>query len=200
MYCLPARHVLIRILFISSLIATSTANAHFVWLKTSPSGSTANAVLSFGESPAEEDYHLPEAILDIDIFWRGKTGKTHALVTEHIDTEDRVVLEAGLPSGDARVLEATCTYGVYGSSLLKYYPKHVHCFSTEELGEFGPSTGQKLDLVPEFAKTTNLSSKYCGTPRRLLTLSSRLVIAQMASRKQPVMPRDLRSFRYRLPD
>jgi len=157
-------------IFVAVLLSTSAARAHFIWLKSSLTDAGTRAVISFGESAFEEDYNLPESVESCSLWWRGaqtadkgalnaesldaeslnKGGgeKTHPLVTERVETDDRIVLEASLPSGDPRVLEATCTYGLYHGSLLQYYAKHIHCKSAEELGNFGPSKSLKLDLVP----------------------------------------------------
>ena len=141
--CLPA---------LALVLLCTTANAHFLWLKSSLSDQGARAVISFGESPAVEDYNLPESVEKTALWWRGNNDKTHDLEAERIDTDDRIVLESPLPSGDSRVLEATCTYGLYHGTLLKYYTKHVSCKSAEELGSFGPSKKLKLDIVPAATK------------------------------------------------
>jgi len=134
------------------LTSLASADAHFVWLKSSNTDAGANAVLSFGESPAVEDYNLPESLDNSVLWWRGKSEKTHDLDSERVETDDRIVIEAPLPSGDSRVLEATCTYGLYHSTMLKYYAKHINCQSAAELGKFGPSKKLKLDIVPSYTK------------------------------------------------
>ncbi|MCA9229009.1 MAG: hypothetical protein KDA57_00040 [Planctomycetales bacterium] len=126
-----------------------SAHAHFLWLKTARSETETRAVLSFGESAEEENYKLPEAVESAELWWRGSGDKTHELFAERVETDDRVVLEAPLPSGDPRVVEAACTYGIYHTTLLRYYVKHIDCPTLQQLGRFGPSKELKLDLVPQ---------------------------------------------------
>ena len=54
------------------------------------------AVLIFGESAADEAYHLPESLADIEIWCRTPDGERAELKTEKVENDDRVGLVAPL--------------------------------------------------------------------------------------------------------
>lgn len=129
---------------------TSTASAHFLWLKGESADGKPQAVLIFGESAADEAYHLPESLADTEIWCRSSAGKRSQIKTEMVDNDDRVGLVGIAPAGDLpQVFEATRQYGVYGDMLLTYYAKHIHANSNDQLATAGPSAELALDIVPK---------------------------------------------------
>lgn len=156
----------------------SSANAHFLWLKSDAPDGKPQAVLIFGESAADEAYHLPESLADTELWLRTPGEKRAALKTEKVDNDDRIGLIAALPNAEMpEVIETSREYGVYGDFLLTYYAKHIRANSNEELAAAGPSSDLKLDIVPNFAtpKATKdgleLTVLWDGKPREGVELS-----------------------------
>ena len=97
-------------------------------------------MLIFGESAADEAYHLPESLADIEIWCRTPGGERTELKTEKVENDDRIGLVAPAPNaGLPEVFEATREYGVYGDFLLTYYAKHIRAKSNDQLASVGPS-------------------------------------------------------------
>ncbi len=131
------------------LFSAGQSQAHFLWLKSDAPGGKPQAVLIFGESAADEAYHLPESLADIEIWCRMPNGERAALKTEKVENDDRIGLIAPLPGADIpEVMEATREYGVYGDFLLTYYAKHIRAKSNDQLAAAGPSPQLKLDVLP----------------------------------------------------
>ena len=142
------------------LIAFNQANAHFLWLKSDAPDDQPEAVLFFGESAADEAYHLPEALADTEIWCRTPGVERTRLKTTKVENDDRIGLVAPIPDAPRfdtprrndqapQVLEATRQYGIYGDFLLTYYAKHVCTANNAELAAVGPSPDLKLDIVPK---------------------------------------------------
>jgi N-acetylneuraminic acid mutarotase/uncharacterized GH25 family protein len=128
----------------------SSANAHFLWLKSDTADGKPQAVLIFGESAADEAYHLPESLADTELWLRSPGAKRAALKTEKVDNDDRVGLVAPLSDGKLpEVVEAAREYGVYGDFLLTYNAKHIRAKSNDQLAAAGPSSDLKLEVVPK---------------------------------------------------
>lgn len=132
-----------------SLATTQSSHAHFLWLKTVEHEGQPRAYLLFGETPSDEAYHMPEALLEAEIFARHKDGKREKLETKPLESEDRVGLVAPLKSDEATTLETTHTYGIYHKALLTYYAKHVDSAAPKKLNAAGASKELKLDIVPK---------------------------------------------------
>ncbi len=133
------------------LASAHTCHAHYMWLKTIDLDGRPQAYLSFGETPNEEDYPLPDEVAGAKIHRRTPDGKSVELASEAIDTDQRVGLMALLPADKPCVVESSCRYGLYRDSLLVYYAKHVHSASGDELAVAGPSPEFRLDIVPRAA-------------------------------------------------
>jgi N-acetylneuraminic acid mutarotase/uncharacterized GH25 family protein len=163
---------LVATVLAAAAIATQ-ANAHFLWLKGDSADGKPQAVLIFGESAADEAYHLPESLADVEIFCRTSNGERSQLKTEKVENDDRVGVVAPLPSGDLpEVAEATREYGVYGDFLLTYYAKHIHAKSNEEVSAAGPSKDLKLDIVPKATDDgLELTVLWDGKPREDVTVN-----------------------------
>ena len=135
------------------VVLSSSAQAHFLWLKSDAPDGKPEAVLIFGESAADEAYHLPEAIAGTEIWSRSPQGQRTQLKTAIVDNDDRIGLVAPLANATTpQVLEATREYGIYGDFLLTYYAKHILAQSNDELAAAGASPALKLDIVPSFAE------------------------------------------------
>ncbi|MEM6798114.1 MAG: hypothetical protein AAF589_01245 [Planctomycetota bacterium] len=131
--------------FIAVLVAAaSTASAHFPWLVTDDTG---RAVLFFGESLAEREYHLPEAVekAEVTLLTAGEESKTLAMpVVEEEGLIGRRTAEAVDAGG---LLQAKVSYGIYHGTHLNYYVQH-----TGELKADGQASN--ADPLPLSAKLT----------------------------------------------
>jgi uncharacterized GH25 family protein len=152
---------------VTAMIVAGQANAHFLWLKSDAPGGKPQAVLIFGESAADEAYHLPESLADVAIWCRTPDGKRAELETKKVENDDRIGLVAPLPSARRpQVLEATRDYGVYGDFLLTYDTKHILADSNDELAVIGPSPQLKLEILPEATgKCLELTVLWDGKPK-----------------------------------
>lgn len=142
---------------VGMLAVAPAARAHFLWLKSDAAeNGKPQAVLIFGESAADEAYHLPESLADTELFLRTLGGKREALKTEKVDNDDRIGLVAVLPNADLpEVIETAREYGVYGDFLLTYYAKHIRSESNDQLAAAGASKDLKLDIVPTTYSTAH---------------------------------------------
>lgn len=149
------------------------AQAHFLWLKSDAPDGKPQAVLIFGESAADEAYHLPESLADTELFLRTPGSKREALQTEKVDNDDRVGLVAALPNAELpEVIEASREYGVYGDFLLTYYAKHIRANANEQLAAAGVSKDLKLDIVPKATDDgLELTVLWEGQPREDVELT-----------------------------
>ncbi len=148
MHCFISKNWLAAVCGLMVLVFSSSASAHFLWVKTIEQDGKTQAFLMFGENTADEAYHFPEKLAGVKLSRRTPDGKIAELPTEKIETEDRVGFVAPIPADQPCVLETTARYGIYGNSLLTYYTKHVHATSNEGLKEAGPSKALKLDVIP----------------------------------------------------
>jgi N-acetylneuraminic acid mutarotase len=149
------------------IAVASSASAHFLWLKSDSPNGRPQAVLVFGESAADEAYHLPESLADTEIWCRTPDGERAELKTAKVENDDRIGLVAPLPNAERpQVLEATREYGVYGDFLLTYYAKHIRAKRNDELAAAGPSPALKLDVVPKATEDgLELTVLWDGKPR-----------------------------------
>ncbi len=148
-----------------ALFSGRSLQAHFLWLKPLLADGNAHGVISFGESPFLENGKLPDSIQQASMWWRDKSGGIHKLTHQLVESEERMVLRAALPNEGARVLEATCDYGIYQDSLLKYYAKSVIVESVDQLGVFGRSKALDLDLIPSRVESgVAISISWKGEP------------------------------------
>lgn len=156
------------------LAVAPAARAHFLWLKSDAAeNGKPQAVLIFGESAADEAYHLPESLADTELFLRTLGGKREALKTEKVDNDDRIGLVAVLPNADLpEVIETAREYGVYGDFLLTYYAKHIRSESNDQLAAAGASKDLKLDIVPKATdEGLELTVLWDGQPHEGVELS-----------------------------
>jgi hypothetical protein len=142
-----------------------SSHGHFLWLKTLDQDGKPHAYVLFGETPADEAYHMPEALLKTKVWRRTKDEKRDELAPKSLETEVRVGLIAPLKSDGPCVLEATQTYGIYHRALLTYYAKHVQSTTPDELNAAGPSVAHKLDIVPRLLNDQlRLTVTWVGKP------------------------------------
>ncbi len=130
-----------RTSFVCAVIATtvSTCCAHFLWVKTVTVEGQPQALLLFGESPADEAYHFPEKLAKAKLWSRATDGKQTEVAIKVIDTEDRVGLIGPIGDDKAPVLQTSQQYGIYGTELLVYHAKHVRGTTPDEVNAAGTS-------------------------------------------------------------
>lgn len=167
------RRVWMFVVSVQVVALAPAAQAHFLWLKSEVSNGKPQAVLIFGESAADEAYHLPESLADTELFLRTPGGERTALQTEKVDNDDRVGLVAALPDAELpEVIETSREYGVYGDFLLTYYAKHIRAKANDQLAAAGASKDLKLDIVPQATNDgLELTILWDGQPREGVELS-----------------------------
>ena len=144
----PMQQTLLAVVCALTLLTMApSCGAHFLWLKTIAQDGEPQAFLFFGETAADEAYHLPERLAKTEV-WRRSNANRTKLQARILETDDRVGLIAPLAGDAPCILEATQQYGIYGKSLLVYYAKHIHADSGEQLNAAGPSKDLMLDIVP----------------------------------------------------
>ncbi|HEX4414903.1 MAG TPA: hypothetical protein VH107_14810 [Lacipirellulaceae bacterium] len=126
----------------------SVCEAHFLWIKSVTVDGEPNALLFFGESPADETYHFPDKLAKTKLWSRAADGKQTEVETKKVDTEDRVGFLAPLKNDKAPVLQSTQQYGIYGTALLVYHPKHIRGATADEINAAGSSKDEQLEIVP----------------------------------------------------
>ena len=107
-----------------ALLVTSECQpclAHFPWLATDDAG---HALLFFGESPAERDYHLPAAVEEADVAHHVADGKAQSVNLEPIDTQAFIGRRSAAALKASGELYSTIVYGVYHGAKLSYYVQH----------------------------------------------------------------------------
>lgn len=135
------------VLALSALCLTvSQAHAHFPWLAVDGDG---RALVFFGESPDERNYHLPEALAEAKLFSRSGNGEPVEVATETLEEEDFVGRRSNEPIAEDAVLELTAQYGIYHGMLLTYYAKEIPGTTVAAWEKAGPSKGLKLDVSPK---------------------------------------------------
>jgi uncharacterized GH25 family protein len=122
--------------------------AHFLWVKTVTVEGQPQALLLFGESPADEAYHFPEKLAKAKLWSRATDGKQTEVAIKVIDTEDRVGLIGPIGDDKAPVLQTSQQYGIYGTELLVYHAKHVRGTTPDEVNAAGTSKELQLEIVP----------------------------------------------------
>ncbi len=143
---MPIRNVAIGV----AILLGSTAHdckAHFLWL----AADNGKALVFFGESAAERDYHMPESLSRARVHYR-TTGKNVELRLKPVERDGFIGMVSHNAVSGVGVIETTCQYGVYHGSLLTYYAKHFLSTEPTELQRLGRSKTLRLDVVPDCTK------------------------------------------------
>src|SRR3954451_10559345 len=90
--------------------AATTSNAHFLWVKTVIVDRKPQALLYFGESPADETYHFPDKLTKTKLWSRATDGTRSEVTTKSIEADNRVGLIGPLADEKAPVIEASQQY------------------------------------------------------------------------------------------
>lgn len=139
--------------------------AHFLWVKEVDVDSKPQGLLFFGESPAEETYHFPDKLAKTKLWSRAADGKRTEIETKGVETDDRVGRMGPLGNVKDVALEASQQYGIYGTALLVYHPKHIRGTSAEAINAAGMSKELKLEIVPHIkGKDVELTVLWDGKP------------------------------------
>lgn len=102
-------------------LALGSAEAHFPWLTVDGEG---RALLYFGETPAQRDYHLPEAVAKATVNQVTTAGEVFEVKLESRETDDFVGRTSGGQIAANRPLVTQFTFGNYHGTLLKYYARY----------------------------------------------------------------------------
>ncbi|MBL9165242.1 MAG: hypothetical protein JNL18_21120 [Planctomycetaceae bacterium] len=139
-------HCTALLALVLSIAGYSTALAHFPWLAVDDEG---RALVFFGESPDERNYHLPEALTAAKLHSRVGDDDAQEVALETLEEDDFVGRRSGEPVADEAVLELTAEYGIYHGMLLTYFAKHLPGETIAAWEKAGPSQGLKLDVAPK---------------------------------------------------
>ena len=171
-------------LLMTALLA-ATVHGHFLWLKLVPQEGSTDSRLFFSESAHQENYHLPEAILNAEIWQTDMTGKRTRL--EMQEAEDAEILHRPLEGGGSRCIATTCAYGNYHGSLLTYYAKSIYPARLSDLAKVGSDKNQKLDIAVGWkdGKVT-LALHWNGQPRP----NSEFTVTAPSGKQQQLRSRD----------
>lgn len=154
------------------LCCSQAAQAHFLWLTSLEEDGQTKAVLYFNESAHEQDYHLPEAMVNAKVSQRFGDKETNELSMTRVETDDRVGLESKLENADSSILATQCDYGIYGGALLSYYTKHIRSSDLSDLGAAGQVKKLKLEIVPRVIDgQMELSVLWEGKPKAKVDLT-----------------------------
>jgi N-acetylneuraminic acid mutarotase/uncharacterized GH25 family protein len=144
----------------------TSAEAHFLWLKSEPQDGKPQAMLFFGESAQDEAHHFPDKLDGTTIWRRGADGQRTEVAATKVDNDDRVAYVGTLTSDEPCVLETSAQYGLYSNWLLTYYTKHVHASSNDQLAVAGASPELKMEIVPRAVdESLELTVLWDGKPR-----------------------------------
>lgn len=122
---------------------SSGAAAHFPWLATDDAG---HAILFFGESPAERNYHLPEAVEKAEVAHVDANQQATAVDMPVVEEEEFIGRRSTAAVEGTGPLRAKVAYGVYHGALLTYYVQHERAIVAE-----GQSSASQAD--PAFRAT-----------------------------------------------
>ncbi|MEO1498366.1 MAG: PQQ-binding-like beta-propeller repeat protein [Planctomycetota bacterium] len=106
---------------IACLLVAATSFAHFPWLYLSDE---AYPRLFFGESLAEREYHVPEAVAAAAVWQDGIDAPPKRLTMEKLEKDGYVGLEGDDRIEPRGVVRTTIVYGNYHGSLLTYDAQH----------------------------------------------------------------------------
>jgi N-acetylneuraminic acid mutarotase len=137
-----------RILSVVALVGlvAGQAQAHFPWLAVDDEG---RALVFFGESPDERNYHLPEALAAAKLYSRVGDAAPAEVATETVEEEDFIGRRSKDPVAEGAVLELTAEYGIYHGMLLTYFAKEIPGTTVAAWEKAGPAQTLKLDASPK---------------------------------------------------
>jgi len=156
----PNRMLVLFLLFVS--MGSRPSYGHFPWLATDDEG---RALLFFGESPDDREYHLPEAVAAAKAFARVNDEKPVEFELPTVEEDGFIGRRSVEPAPKDAVLEMTCEYGLYHSMLLTYYAKHLPGNDAATWEEVGRSKNLNLDIAPKATDDAiTLSVTWNGKP------------------------------------
>ena len=133
---------------------------------------TTRCEASFSEAAHVPGAHIPEKVGASDLLIWDAAGTQQTAATQLIETDEAVSREGKLPKDIACSVQGTCTYGIYHSFLLTYYPKTIYIKSRSELPAVARAANQKLDIVPSWHEYgLELTVLWDGKPQPGVALS-----------------------------
>lgn len=109
------------LLLVAAVASSQPAAAHFTWVSADDQG---RVTLYFGETPAERDYKLPEAIAEAKITLVDLGGQTSQVPVSKVDEEDFIGLRSEPKQAQSGIVATEVQYGNYHGMLLTYFAKH----------------------------------------------------------------------------
>jgi hypothetical protein len=102
-------------------LGPAAAHAHFAWLATDHHG---HAIYFFGESIADQTYHLPEKMAGAAVHrYTGEEKQPIELTA--VDSDSFIGRRSAEPIADSSVLLSVQPYGLYHGSMLVYHTQHI---------------------------------------------------------------------------
>ncbi|MEC8338720.1 MAG: kelch repeat-containing protein [Planctomycetota bacterium] len=148
------------------------ASAHFSWLSVDQKDGKPVVKLHFSEAAHVEGAHIPEKVGASELLVWDAAGLKDNVTTEMIETDDGVSREGELPRDIACSVQGTCTYGIYHSFLLTYYPKAIYIKNRSEMPAVSRAANQKFDIVPAWHEYgLEITTLWEGKPQPGVTLS-----------------------------
>src|SRR5690606_10242291 len=108
-------------LLVLALVGTRQASAHFTWISSDDEGRVA---LFFGETPAERNYKLPEALADAKITSIDLEGEEEDVAVAKVDEKEFIGLRSEAKAAQSGIVATEVQYGNYHGTLLTYFAKH----------------------------------------------------------------------------
>jgi hypothetical protein len=126
-------------------VSPRPSHAHFPWLATDDDG---RALLFFGESPADREYHTPDAVAEAKVLHRTTEREPMIIDLPPVEEAGFIGRRSETPLNGGGVLESAIHYGVYHGMLLDYHAKHYRDGDAAAWEKLGPSKLLKLDAAP----------------------------------------------------
>jgi len=150
----------------------ATLDAHFSWLSVDQKDGQPVVKLHFSEAAHVPGAHIPEKVGESKLLVWDAAGLKETVATELLETDDGVSREGELPRNIACSVQGTCTYGIYHSFLLTYYPKAIYIKNRSEMPAVARASNQKFDIVPAWHEYgLEISTLWDGKPQAGVTLS-----------------------------
>ena len=132
-------------LMLCVVLATGSAQAHFVWVAHGTGDDNSREVkVYFGEAAQPDAAKYLDMVTRLNVWHRGGADNYTSLDLHKVESNGKAWFRGNLPSAQG-VIEATCLFGVFShgekSLLLKYYAK-----SLKSDAKNGLSRSRKLDL------------------------------------------------------
>lgn len=116
---LPRRAMALSLPLMGLWLPATRSDAHMPWLATDSDG---HAVMWFGESPDDRNYHMPPQIAAMKLH---SDGSTKPIEWDSVHNDDWMGVRSIHTIDDSRELVGHVTYGLYHGTRLTYHVEHL---------------------------------------------------------------------------